>query len=350
MKAKVLLSLTGIVFIFLVLEVGARVYKGEYGFRNFLEDRINLFRSAYPVQFDPELGWIPEENFSNTVNIWKTNVSILEDGIRFNGNEENSDLKEDSDLILAVGDSFTFGDEVSDNETWPAVLKKIANKKVVNGGVFGYGIDQSFLRMKVLVAKYNPDIVIFSFIPADVGRSQLSKRTSYPKPYFEVQNGNLVLKEDHITLPPEKRLDPLRKILGYSFFTHGFMMNVFRKYWFLGFRESELVHSDGQEVACLIFKEIKNFALMEGIKDIYILVQYPKHPNEHIFPQLDKLLQCVDQNYLVLIDLRSDLISLKNNDYKKYKTFFSIEHDHMTFEGNRFVADILLQNMSDSTD
>ena len=68
--------------------------------------------------------------------------------------------------ILILGDSFTFGDEVSDNETWPAVLEKIANKKVVNGGVFGYGIDQSFLRMKVLVAKYNPDIVIFSFIPA----------------------------------------------------------------------------------------------------------------------------------------------------------------------------------------
>ena len=62
--------------------------------------------------------------------------------------------------ILAVGDSCTYGDEVSDNETWPAYLEAEMGTRVWNAGVFGYGLDQAVLRAEVLLPKLKPDILI----------------------------------------------------------------------------------------------------------------------------------------------------------------------------------------------
>lgn len=70
---------------------------------------------------------------------------------RLTGDEEVRDVTKP---ILAVGDSYTFGDEVSDWETWPAQLQKLSGRRVINGGVFGYGIDQAFLRARRLLSRY----------------------------------------------------------------------------------------------------------------------------------------------------------------------------------------------------
>ena len=47
-------------------------------------------------------------------------VTIRKDGFRSNGSEPPPLLAD----VLVVGDSFTFGDNVSDNETWPACLER----------------------------------------------------------------------------------------------------------------------------------------------------------------------------------------------------------------------------------
>ena len=52
---------------------------------------------------------------------------------------------------LAVGDCFTFGDEVEDSETWAAHLEEVLNKRVLNAGVGVYGIDQDFLGPELLL-------------------------------------------------------------------------------------------------------------------------------------------------------------------------------------------------------
>lgn len=349
MKNKALLSLVGILLLFLALEIGTRVYKGEYRVAQFLEEQVRLFRSAFPVQFDSELGWIPKENFSEEVNVWKTKVTILKDGIRSNGEIDKTVQRADSDnLILAVGDSFTFGDGVSDNETWPAFLEANSKKKVINGGVFAYGLDQSFLRMKSLTEKYDPEIIILSFIPDDVSRSQYSTRDSKVKPYFEVQDGGLVLNDDHVIYQGDQNINPLRKILGYSFFAHEFMMNFFRHYWLLGAKESAMSHTEGEKVACLIFEELNKVARDQTKPDIYVLLQYPVSLNESKHIYLDRLLKCIDKNYINVIDVRDDLMDLRRSDPEKFNTLFSNQHGHMTPEGNKFIADIVWQNINSS--
>jgi len=46
---------------FFVLEFGLRAVTGEFRFINFLGEERTLFKSAYPSEFDPFLGWIPRK-------------------------------------------------------------------------------------------------------------------------------------------------------------------------------------------------------------------------------------------------------------------------------------------------
>ncbi|MDP6059767.1 MAG: hypothetical protein QGH33_12785, partial [Pirellulaceae bacterium] len=67
---KLLISLVSMIVAFGVLELGIRVYWGEYRFQNFWEVNRHLFRSAYPAEFHKQLGWVPREGYVGDQNVW----------------------------------------------------------------------------------------------------------------------------------------------------------------------------------------------------------------------------------------------------------------------------------------
>ncbi|MCB9747848.1 MAG: SGNH/GDSL hydrolase family protein [Candidatus Omnitrophica bacterium] len=79
---------------------------------------------------------------------------------------EYSFIPPDDHLRLALfGDSFVFAqDEVTPN-TWGYMLENsFANLEVLNFGVPGYGLGQSYLRYLKDGLKFNPDVVFFNYI------------------------------------------------------------------------------------------------------------------------------------------------------------------------------------------
>lgn len=336
---NVLLLVFSTCFTLVVLEIGVRVYKSEFSFHNFIEQKRTILQSAYPAKYDKEVGWIPKEGY-HPKNAWNTRVTILNDGIRSNG---STPLLKSTGTILTVGDSFTFGDQVSDDETWPALLENISKSRVINGGVFGYGVDQSFLRMRTLSSMYRPDSIIFSFIPDDIRRCEYSERASVTKPYFDIsENGDLVLMKEHTQQSAEKKeLDIFRKIVGYSLLADKLIGKAAPEYWLQGMWRSTKAHSKGVEITCRIFKQLKDYSQNEGIK-IYILVQYGKDIFEKNVDDVDEVISCIDQNVIRIVDLRASLAELKKYDAKKYKSLF---RGHMTKEGNNFVASRLWEAM-----
>jgi len=118
MKAKLAnaaLLTASIVFSLLILEVSLRAFHNEWGYINF-RDRDTLFENKSPATFDSELGWLPKQGvwsaFAPGTQITEPGavVTILEDGIRSNGSGQ---VVNTTESILAVGDSFTFGSQVS---------------------------------------------------------------------------------------------------------------------------------------------------------------------------------------------------------------------------------------------
>ena len=71
--------------------------------------------------------------------------------------------------VIALGDSFTHGDEVKYEDSWPAILQEMTGLSVLNLGVGGYGVDQVVLKYKELDLKSQH--VLLGIIEGDMERS-----------------------------------------------------------------------------------------------------------------------------------------------------------------------------------
>jgi len=191
-----LLAINVIVFLFLLvfIEIGLRFFwtaKQCFGSDSCDFSRLSSFQvrpngfedqNVGITQYHEILGYILTPGFNSLITApgWKNkSVTINQDGFRENDNFISSGAYS----ILAVGDSFTFGAQVSNNETWPSCLERETGVSVANAGVFGYGAAQSLLRAKLEIQKQSFDTVILSvFLSDDFHRDRLSFRSGFPRP------------------------------------------------------------------------------------------------------------------------------------------------------------------------
>ena len=105
--------------------------------------------------------------------------------------------------ILILGDSFTFGTDVSDDETYSHYLESaLPNTEVLNLGVQGYGQDQMLLYLKEEAVKYHPDIVVLGFAFMDTDRN-LWKFFAFAKPKFQLAPDGLKLTNVPVPTPEQ---------------------------------------------------------------------------------------------------------------------------------------------------
>jgi len=97
---------------------------------------------------------------------------INEDGMR---DESDHLVPRPSDVtrILLLGDSFTFGQGVDYEQIWPVIFERrlLENgfkAEVVKAGVQGYDTQQEVLYLEQLFPRYDPDVVILTFLPNDL--------------------------------------------------------------------------------------------------------------------------------------------------------------------------------------
>jgi lysophospholipase L1-like esterase len=65
-----------------------------------------------------------------------------------------------SDVIVAFGDSLTFGTGAQENESYPAVLGQLIGREIVRAGVPGEVTAQGLARLPALVDEHRPRLVI----------------------------------------------------------------------------------------------------------------------------------------------------------------------------------------------
>jgi hypothetical protein len=113
-----------------------------------------------------------------------------------------------SHRVLCLGDSFMFGEGLTDAQSPPAQLESALNHlghgrwEVLNLAVHGYGTDQAWLRLQHLGFRYKADVVVLGFFEGDLERNQRAFR-DYAKPYYEVIHRRLVLRNVPVPSPEE---------------------------------------------------------------------------------------------------------------------------------------------------
>lgn len=336
---NVLVLIASLLLTFTMLELVVRIVKGDFTFKGFKEYKVILseVKKNCPAQYDPYLGWIPREGYSISKDKWGARITVLKNGIRSNGSETIQEATAPA-AILAVGDSFTFGGQVSDSDTWPAFLEKMSGKKVVNGGVNSYGLDQIFLRANELIKKYKPDILILSCYVGDIDRCHFSKR-HHEKPYFEIINNGLVLKNNPVPVLPRKRtgIDPVSNIFTKSVLIKQVIKSAFPDYWRLCTGEfiEAGPRSGGEQIAYLLFRHLREIIQANTVRHIFVLLQYNRQMSRKNRAMVKRVISGIHDRSIKVVDLWEPFQQVMQHDRKRWDSFFN---GHMTPEGNRFVA------------
>jgi len=147
---------------------------------------------------DDLLGYVPRPGYHDH------RLRIDSDSLRYTGEPPATD----DPPILAVGDSYTFGEDVSDLEAWPAQLQERMGRRVLNAGVSGYGLDQIVLRAERLAAMHAPSVIIVGFIADDIRRTEMRRLWAHSKPWYALRDDKLMLQG--VPVPPPRPLLPLR--------------------------------------------------------------------------------------------------------------------------------------------
>jgi hypothetical protein len=258
-----ILAAASIVAALTLLEVALRVYHGAlFDISSQLDPLPN--RAATPLaDYDPRLGWVPKTGTfdRSATEKWK----IDEAGLRSNG----STTPQSDRPIVAVGDSYTFGDEVLDDETWPARLQLKLGLPVINGGVFAYGIDQAVLRAERLIDTRHPAVVLLAFISDDINRAELAFYNGW-KPYFEWANGRLTLK--NVPVPrdslPVPRFARLRSVLSHSYLLSAVLRRAADRWWTYG--RAVRARNDGERVAVELLDRLQMHTRENGASLVVI--------------------------------------------------------------------------------
>lgn len=188
---QVLALLVSLLFVFLVLEGGLRLF----GFSP--RQTMN--------QFDSKLGWSKKPSTSLRRHTSEFDVTLETNSRGLREDEAiGYETPEGAKRILMIGDSFTLGYTVDRPDTLSELLEDRMRAEgrsiqVINGGTEGYSTDQEALWLAEEGVKYSPDVVVLQMYENDIFWNGQERYLRYPKPRLR---GGLPPKVAMSDMPP----------------------------------------------------------------------------------------------------------------------------------------------------
>ena len=126
-------------------------------------------------------------------------------------------LKKNGPTVMFFGDSFTFGDGVSDEETLPNAFSILSGMRVVNFGLSGWGPHHMLRLLELDIPKKielsSPSLMVYTAINDHIRRAAGHAAWDPTGPFYSVQNGQAryagSFSENHMTCHPLSVIEKL---------------------------------------------------------------------------------------------------------------------------------------------
>ena len=144
---------------------------------------------------DPLIGWKlpPMESIAEETAAYSVTYRSNRQGFRA---RRDFALPTRKRRIALLGDSYTMGSGVEDDQTFAHLLQRRLRKtQSYNFGIGGFGVDQMWLTLRHYALPTEPDLVVLSFIRPNLPRALSAYRMGHDwlaKPTFRLAEGELV--------------------------------------------------------------------------------------------------------------------------------------------------------------
>ena len=310
------------------IELGLRALAGVpvLTTENFLEREISLLRAnANVIEFDADVGWRHRANFVSD----GMNTDHL--GFRRPSGSRRS-------AYLVVGDSFTAGSGVRDEETWPALL----DVSTFNAAVGGYGADQIILRAHQLQAFASLGTII-GFLSQDTLRNAYRVYGGGTKPLL-TPVVNELYRQPITAINALTNHQRRFNWLSYSYAIHAALRRLYPTSW-VHDAKYEKVLTDEQAV------RVTELLLVKVPKYWIIVMMYGAGElTEEIRPwYVNRVIYAADRAGLRVIDTwdeyRARLKSLNRDDWFILWLNENGQLGHPSPAGHRFIARIVREQL-----
>jgi hypothetical protein len=249
--------------------------------------------------------------------------------------------------VAVVGDSFTWGAEVAEDETYPRRLElRLGGGEVLNMGVRGYGIDQIALKYLQYGRAYRPDLLIVAIWTLDYVRTPLTFYR-FAKPLYVIDPATraLVLTRTPVP-PPDEEYRILKRQLGPFSYTYAFLRE---KFLTLGqAADYERYYAQWDPLIGTILSRLVEVARADRTPVLFLVIEHGQ-----AFTSDALLSACCERKHLLeiihglsvdVIDL-AEALSTKYSRQVVYDRMY-IHHrgapsGHFTRSGNEAVAEII---------
>jgi lysophospholipase L1-like esterase len=238
--------------------------------------------------------------------------------------------------IAAVGDSFTFGEGVADDATWPAQLERsLHDTEVMNLGEPAYAHDQMYFALSDVGMRMQPDAVIVGFYIHDLWRDELTFYCS-DKPRFSAVLGGWRI--DNVPVPtPWVAYDSDRRIP---------LLYAAPRILIESLLQPSLTDQSGSERAPEALRRMR--ALTEGAGARFVLVNLPDQPGQPPMRQGFFSTYCA-RTHAECVDAAPLFSTMAGTtDPEALRTRYQRPHDiHYSSEGYAVVAEALRRYFSE---
>ncbi len=242
---RALLAVAAILVTLLLLELIVRVAGQETADGQFIFAGIELQPYALPIGRLAEQVQEYEDNLDRVTLIydeqvgWKYRPNSLRQAGEFTINgaglrstrEYDKEPPSDTLRIALFGDSFTAGDDASDETAWAHLLEVNLNRagirtEVLNFGVGAYAMDQAYARWLHDGKAYAPDIVVFGLQAENLDRNvNIFRQLIHPlgppfsKPRF-LLSGDELTPVNSPAIPPQELVDTFESFDSHPLSVH----------------------------------------------------------------------------------------------------------------------------------